>query len=224
MQILRITILPLLFVSLIAFNGEQEEVNIISTSNKSGIISNKEIKKGMTGFIIQNGMMIGKAISIGDAKVIYQPLLKLRNRNLASIKVTPKSGDKIIFGLYNFRGLIIAPNQKSYLSVKRSYPSIQWIDSDIFLSTFKTKPSKDDFQNFCSEFNIGFIDFILGDKEYIVDSNSFYVLEKKETTPYPYPKEKPFFTNYSKVTKGFFESSPKNWVEYYKTMLKEEKK
>jgi hypothetical protein len=161
--------------------------------------------------------MIAKAISLGERNIKYLPLVKLKNTALATPKVMPKKGDKIIFGLYNFRGLIIAPNQNLYISTKLKYPNINFISSDIFATYFTTKPTKQDFIEFCNDYNVGIIDFIL-DKEYIVDCNSFYILSKNNSNTAKY--NKPFFATYTKFTQGFFSSKPNNWINYYKEMLR----
>ena len=198
------------------FNFEKQDTTIISTTKQTATI-NKNIEKGLTGYVIHNNMMIAKAISLGNNNVKYQPLTSLKNPALATPKILPQKNDHIIFGLYNFRGLIIAPNQTSYLKIKDKYPNVNFISSDIFANYFDNVPEKKDFQRFCTNFNIGFIDFIL-DKEYIIDCNSFVILDKKEIQPIKYTK--PFFTNYDKFNKSMFSDIPDNWINYYKAMLK----
>jgi len=210
--------LLLIFITtfLFGFNSNKIETTILN-SGKSTSLINKDIKKGLTGYVIQNGMMIAKVISLGGKKVKYLPLTMLKNSALASPNLFPKKGDKIIFGLYNFRGLMIAPNQSIYQTKIKQYPNVKWINSDIFVTYFVTKPEKSDFQNFCKNFKVGFIDFVL-DKEYIMDCNSFAVLEEKDSKSAPY--HKPFFTTDTDLTKTLFSSVPTNWISYYKTLLK----
>jgi hypothetical protein len=205
-----------LFTYLFSFDSNKIDTTILTTTSHHAII-NQKIKAGMSGYVIQNGMMIAKAVSLGDGNVKYLPLTKLQNTALATPKVMPKNGDHIIFGLYNFRGLIIAPNQETYTKTKNKYPNINFINSDIFASYFTTKPEISDFQSFCRDFNVGIIDFIL-DKEYIVDCESFVILDEKNTTSTKYTK--PFFVNYKSFTNAFFSSIPKSWIKYYKSLLK----
>jgi len=208
----------LLFITtfLFGFNSNQITATIISTNNIEAII-NKPIQKGYSGYIIQNNKIIAKAIVKTKNKIKYLPFKKLKNPALANLKVLPQKGDKIIFGLYNFRGLIIAPNQKTYIQIQNKYPNIKWLNSDLFANYFETKPTKEDFQNFCNDFNIGIVDFVL-DKEYIVDCNSFESLESLDTKKIDY--NKPFFSSYSKFPSNFFSSPPKNWIKYYKSLIK----
>jgi len=209
-------VVSLLFVYLFGFDPTPITANIISSTSHYGIID-KNISK-MGGYLIQQNKIIAKVISLGNNQIKYLPFEKLQNRALATIKVKPQKGDKVIFGLYNFRALIIAPDQKSYLNIKNSYPNITFVDSDIFATYINTAPKKEDFIQFCRDYNVGIIDFIL-DKEYIVDCETFYTLEEKNTTIKPYSK--PFFITYSKIKDAIFSSPPKSWIKYYKNMIKD---
>jgi hypothetical protein len=207
-----------LFISvlLFAFDSNQIKTTILVSTNRHAIVD-KKIQKGLSGYVIHNNMIIAKALALGEGNIKYLPLVKLKNQALATPKIMPKKGDSIIFGLYNFRGLIIAPNQNIYLSTKIKYPNITFINSDIFATYFTTKPQKEDFFSFCRDYNVGIIDFIL-DKEYIVDCESFAILESHKSKVAKYTK--PFFATYSKFKVGFFSSKPNDWINYYKSMLK----
>jgi len=205
------------FISLFAFNPIK--TTIITTTHTTATID-KDIKPGMTGYVIHNNMMIAKAISMGHNTIKYLPLKKLKNPALATPDVMPKTDDTVIFGLYNKRALIVAPNQNIYINTQKSYPQTTFISSDVFATYFETKPTKQDFQKFCNDFNVGLIYFIL-DKQYTVDCNTFVVLNEKNTTTAKYKRA--MFVNYSKLENSMFSSKPKNWIEYYKSMLKKVK-
>jgi hypothetical protein len=210
----KVVIIMINFIYLFAFNFEYNKTEIINYN-----LINKNIPKGETGYIIQNSMIIGKVVSMGGNKVKYLPFEKLKNEALATPKVYPKKGDTIIFGLYNKRGLVIAPNQQLYIKTKKEYPNIKWINSDNFAPYFETKPTIEDFRKFCNDYNVGIIIFIL-DKKYIVDSQSFTILETVELTQ-NYKYSKPFFASYNKFADSIFSSEPTNWINYYKSLLKE---
>jgi len=203
-------------IYIFAFDSNSISTTIL-LSTKHHAIVDKKLTPGMTGYVIHNNMMIAKAISLGKGNVKYLPLVKLKNTALATPAIMPQKGDKIIFGLYNFRGLIIAPNKSAYQKTKDKYPNMTFINSDIFATYFDTKPTHEDFQNFCKDFNVGIIDFIL-DKEYIVDCESFVILDEKNTTKIKY--KKPFFSSYKEFTKSFFSYTPDDWIAYYKSLLK----
>lgn len=210
-------LLLLIFINLFAFNPNYTNTEILTTTSKSATID-KNIQNGLTGYVIHNNMIIAKAVSIGDDNVKYLPFKALKNDALASPKVMPKKGDKIIFGLYNKRGLIIAPNQNSYIKTQNNHPNIKWISSDLFASYFENKPTKENFKNFCSDIKVGIIDFIL-DKEYIVDCESMTILETNDIK-YSTDYKKPFFCSYDKFHNSFFSSIPDNWINYYKSLIK----
>jgi len=208
--------LILVFINLFAFNPNPINTEIIATNNKFAVID-KDIQKGKTGYVIHNNSVIAKAISLGDRKVKYLPFYALKNSALATPKIMPKKYDNIIFGLYNKRALLIAPNQNEYIKTLQKHPNIEFISSDIFANYVNTAPTIKNFQNFCNDFKIGIIDFLL-DKEYIVDCQSMYVLNTYKIKPKKYKKA--FFTNYDKLKNGFFDSKPNNWIKYYKSILK----
>jgi hypothetical protein len=207
----------LVFINLFAFNINQINTQILTTNTKYATI-NKNIQNGIIGYVIHNNMIIAKALSIRNHKIKYLPFTSLKNDALATPKIMPVKGDKIIFGLYNKRGLIIAPNQNSYIQVQNNHPKIEWISSDLFASYFEDKPTKENFQNFCNDMKVGIIDFIL-DKEYIVDCESMAILEtNKIKSPTNY--KKPFFCSYNKFGSSFLSSIPDNWINYYKSLIK----
>ena len=210
----KLLIIMINLIYLFAFNFKNNEANILNHN-----LINKHIQKGKTGYIIQNSMIIGKVISIGGNKVKYLPFEKLKNEALATPKLYPKKGDKIIFGLYNKRGLIIAPNQQFYMKTKKEYPNIKWINSDSFATYFETKPTIENFRKFCNDYNIGIIIFML-DKKYILDSQSFTILETTQLTE-KYKYSKPFFASYNKFADSMFSFKPTNWINYYKSLLKD---
>ena len=205
------------FIALFAFDNNPIKTTIITSSKTTATIE-KNIPAGVTGYVINNdNMMIAKAISLGNNSVKYLPLTKLKNEALATPKVIPSTDDTIIFGLYNNRALIIAPNQNTYLKTKSNNPNTTFVSSDIFATYFTSKPDKEDFNRFCSDFNVGIIYFLL-DKQYIVDCDSFVILDTKNIKSQKYTKA--LFVNYKKLNDSVFSSKPNNWINYYKSLLK----
>jgi len=217
----KIILLVVTFFNLFAFNPKIIKSNIIETSHKIGIIDNDNIQKGMTGYVIHNNSIIARALYIGNNKIKYQNFEDLKNEALATPKIFPQKNDEVIFGLYNKKGLIIAPNQDSYITTEKNHPNIDWISSDIFANYFKNKPKPEDFQQFCKDVKVGVIDFIL-DKEYIVDCKSFYILEENPIN-YKAIYKNAFFSSFYKYNKSFFGFIPDNWINYYKSIIKKVK-
>jgi hypothetical protein len=208
----------LLFVHLFAFNSTPIKTEILVTTFKNAFVNDKNIEKGITGYVIHNKMLISKAVSLGNGNVKYLPFEALKNEALATPKIMPQKGDEIIFGLYNKRGLIIAPNQDVYIKTKNRHKNIKWISSDLFASYFEEEPKKEDFKNFCNDVKVGIIDFVL-DKEYIVDCQSMIILETEEIEKSKDYK-KPLFCSYNDFGSKFFSEIPDNWINYYKSFIK----
>jgi hypothetical protein len=204
-------------VNLFAFTPKSINTKILITDSKYALISDINIQKGLTGYVIHDNKIIAMAQSLGKGKVKYIPFDSLKNNALATPIIMPKKDDKIIFGLYNKRSLVIAPNQEMYIETIKKHPNIKYVSSDLFSTYVDTTPNKKTFQNFCKDIKIGIIDFVL-DKEYIVDCQSMHVLAKYTIIPKKYKRV--FFSSYTKLTNSFFKSNPKNWTNYYKTLLK----
>ena len=212
-------IILLLYFTTFLFSFEITPITstIVSiTKNRAKI--DKEIEKGVSGYIIDKNQIIGKVISNGDKSVTFLPFTKLKNSGLATPIIIPKIGNKIIFKLYYDRALIIAPTQNLYLKTKKNYPNINFLSSDLFASYFATKPNKKEFQQFCKTFNVGIIIFNL-DRQFIVDCESFQILDSKFIKSEKFSK--PFFVNYDKFNTTLFRTEPNNWIKYYNSILKE---
>jgi hypothetical protein len=207
-----------LIISLYGFDFAPQYTKIVSITNKN-ITIDKNITKGMSGFVLQNNMIIARAVCIGKKEAMLLPFKKLQNKALATPKIFPKVGDKVVFGLYNFVGLIIAPNVDAYNKIKAKYPYVTWVNSDIFASMFLGKPTYSTFKNFCQTYNVGVLDFVL-DKEYLVDCNSFVVLNSSKLN-FKTPKKwtHPLFASYTDWSEPIIGSKVKDWIEYYKKML-----
>ncbi|NPA55351.1 MAG: hypothetical protein GXO40_03220 [Epsilonproteobacteria bacterium] len=211
--------LIILILGVLAFGLKPIYTDITDIHNLHAKID-KNIPKGMSGYVIHDGIIAAKAISLGNQEVIFKAFDKLQNTALATPKILPHIGDKIVFRLYNFRSLIIAPNQNIYLAIKSKYPHLTFVSSDIFATYFVGKPTKDDFRKFCQDFNIGIIFFVIGNQEYLVDSGSFYVLEHLQLHQ-AYQYDKAFFSMYEHFNDSLFDSQPDDWNEYYRKLLKE---
>jgi hypothetical protein len=211
-------LLSLIFViSAFAFTPKRINTQILITDSKYALISNQNIQKGLTGYVIHNNGIIAMAISLRKGKIKYLPFDDLKNEALATPKIMPQKNDDIIFGLYNKRSLVIAPNQEMYIETIKKHPNIKYVSSDLFATYVDTIPTKKTFQNFCKDIKVGTIDFIL-DKEYIVDCQSMYILAQYDIIPQKYKNA--FFSSYTKLNNSFFKSTPNNWINYYKSIIK----
>lgn len=211
------TVLLTLFVTFLFSLVNKEETKLVTSGKQIGVID-KKLPAGLSGEVIQEGIIIAKAYSLGGNKVQYAPYETLRNDAFATPILYPKKEDKIVFNRYAHRGLIIAPSQEKYNEVEAKHPEVTWIHSDVFASSITRKPSKENFQEFCNSYNIGIIYFVL-DKEYVVNCDNFTVI-KSFPNAHPTPYTTPFYSAYTKRKVGTFDSTPADWIEYYKEYIK----
>ena len=219
---------------LLLINVYANEFEIKSINANSGVIECDNLKIGQSGVVVRNlgdfNSIIKNAtlIKIEDTKCIvnFSEFNSLTQIALPSLKENPKVGDKIIFNsLYN-KGLVIAPNAKTYSKIINKYSDKSWIHPDIFATYLESEnnpaPTKESFNKFCNAYSIGLVYFIL-DREYIVDCNSFKVIDIKNIELEDNENEiKPFYSRLGELTANFFsfKDEIKNYKEYYKNLLK----
>jgi hypothetical protein len=206
----KILIFSLFVISLFAFPTETE-YKIVSSSDKFANI-NENVVLGSSGIVVQNGVIIALVEAIENKKLKYLPFSNLKNRALASPKLTPKKGDTIKMYHNYDKSLIIAPTQTNYLNIKSKLKEVINSDLLVTMSNDIEKLTQKDFQNFCKEYSIGVIYFNL-DKDYVVDCNTFKVIETATNT-LETKYEKPLFSSY-KLNK-----TDTNYIEYYKNLIK----
>ena len=173
--------------------------------------SNVNFSKGASGIVIRNfdnehETIIADAFVLSDQNGVLTlkltPYDGLEQDVLPSYDIKAKAGDKLILNHLYSRALIIAPNQKSYEQIKQNYSNFQWVHPDLFasklVSSFKAKPTKEQFQEECKEDMIGLLFFAIGDKAYIVDCKSFGVLGYSPVSPSP-TQITPFYTRIKNV-------------------------
>ena len=206
----KILMFSLFVVSLFSFPLETN-YKIVDSSNKFATI-NGNVLVGSSGIVVHNNIIIALAEAVSKNKLKYLPYTNLTNRALATPKITPKVGDTIkMYHDYN-RALIIAPNQEAYLNIKSKLKDV--VDSDLFVAMASdvTELEKKDFQKFCKAYDVGIVYFDL-DKNYIVDCNTFKIIETTPNKTKPIYK-KPLFSSYQ------LDKSDTNYINYYKNLIK----
>jgi hypothetical protein len=206
------------------------EVKIKNIQNEN-IEVDKYVKRGVSGIVLcpyeNKEIICARAVMLGT-KGILRAYDNLKNDAFALPHVMPKIGDKIVLAKDYNRVMIIAPNQKSYLKVKKFLGNKTFISPDTFLTFLDEFPTKEDFINFAKKMDIGLYVFVL-DKIYLVDAYSFYAIKEYELKE-NYRYVNPFFVTYTKFkisssitskVKNLFSSDIKNYQEYYKSLIKE---
>ncbi|WP_457561709.1 plasminogen-binding N-terminal domain-containing protein [Caminibacter pacificus] len=206
----------IIFVLFLAIFAFAFDVKILSVNNDYAKIDSY-IKKGISGDVIctydKTPIICAKAVAFGNIVKFYN-YTELKNDAFALPQVSPKPGDKIILGKNYRRILIIVPNQNAYIKTAQLYKGNTIISPDIFAPFIDEMPTREDFEKFCNDMNIGRIIFVL-DKIYEVDSFSFYAIKKRDID-FKAKYDKAFF-----VTFPSFKITGKNIEQYYKSLIKE---
>ncbi len=226
----------IIFIFLL-INVYANEFEIKSINTNSAVIECDNLSIGQSGVVVRNlgefNSIIKNAtltkIEANECIVNLSEFNSLTQIALPSLKESPKVGDKVIFNSFYNKGLVISPNAKTYYKVVDKYIGKTWIHSDIFATYLEgiknPSPTKENFNEFCNAYSIGLVYFIL-DKEYIVDCNSFKVIDTKEinieNSKNSKDEIKPFYSRLGELEASFFsfKNEMKDYKEYYKNLLK----
>ncbi len=147
---------------------------------------------------------------------------------LPKLKMKPSVGDRVRLEWMHDRVLLIAPSQESYQIVSSAQRDKSFVNSDLFAVKLSREghpsPLKEDFQNFCADYNIGVVQLIIGKKLYKVDCYSFKVLERIDVD-FPDTETKvPFYSRVKEINADWWgEGSDEitDYPAYYKKLLGE---
>ena len=156
------------------------------------------------------------------------PFQDLYQDALPNLLKTPSTSDLVELGWMHNRVLVISPSQSAYQLLVKSQTDKSFINADLFALALSKEghpsPLKEDFQLFCKSYDIGVIEFIIGQQIFKVDAHSFKVLEKIAVA---FPKadvKVPFFSHLKKINADMWgEGSDEieNYSSYYLTLLGE---
>jgi len=201
--------------------------------NKAYINSSTDLSLGVSGVVIH------KFDSSHEAIIASATITKNQNGNielrlskfddikqdvLPSYHIIPKVGDKVILNYHYDRAIIIAPNKEAYKNVQENYKGFTWIHPDIYAtflsSKLNTTPTKESFINECKSDSIGLVFFVIKDRIYVVDCNTFSIVQQSPTIDTK-TTQTPFYTRIA--VKGrvmnFFGSDIKDYNSYYTKLL-----
>jgi hypothetical protein len=214
------------------FNVSNEEaINIPNTINLSyqrailsDVTSNTakiaigDLKKGQSGIVVHN-TMDNKSIIVSLGEVVSSStnssILKLTKKDMISqnaiptTKLKPQNGDLFVLNHLYGTSLLIAPNMKAKKIVKKSFFKQNFLSEDFFASYLKLhetpSPSKEIIQGFCNSQQIGTVFIVIKDTLYIVDANSFKVIDSQELTIDDSTTKLPFYTRIENIKGSFFD-------------------
>lgn len=176
-----------------------------------------------------------EASSSQSAKAIARinPISVLEQKYLPSPTNKPVEGDEVHFGTLNSLAFIIAPTLETYDSIRASYPSMQFLNSDLMVgylfdkSKFDPKPKV--LNNACAVYSVGLLFLITKDRLSVLDCQSLVELDSVAfDTSAVGQTIAPFFSRVQYASSGSLDSAlkrknSKQYFEYYDGLLKEGK-
>jgi hypothetical protein len=184
-----------------------------------------------------------KRIIVSNAKVIssnennsvieFFEFDDLKQDALPTTKRKVEKGDVLVLNYMYNASLLITPTQNSFQKIRDNFKLNNFIHSDIFAAKLKIEnkpyPTKEDFQKFAIEQNLGTIFFALDNKVYIVDTKTFTILESYFVSYENNEAQMPFYTRVEEIEDSildfslFSDKKELSYNDYYKRILGLEK-
>jgi len=210
---------------------------LLSVNEDEATIAANGLKVGMSGFIVHqftpdHSTIINTAIvTKSDGKNATLKLSKFTmfvNNNLPSFKLKAQKGDIAILAFGYNRGLLIAPNEKIYYTIKNAMRGEVLAHPDIFATLLSAhghpSPQKEDFQTLCNNLSIGLLFFYIDQKLYSVDCNSFAIIDVQNAPLEQKNTQLPFYSRIEKIEANWFGAGSdemKDYASYYKQLLQD---
>lgn len=163
------------------------EIQSVSSQNLS--FEAGDFKVGQTGIILTQtqgyDVIIGNVVidRIQDKQAIasYSPLETIVQKYLPTPQIKPSRGDKVVFGSFYDKAIIIAPDQESYNKILISNPQISFAHIDLF-EAFLAKdgindPKPKELGQFCRAYSVGLVYLLASNGVNILDCQSFQLLD-----------------------------------------------
>ena len=177
--------------------------------------------------IISNAKVIS---STGNSSVVeFFKFDDLKQDALPTSKREISVGDVLVLNYMYNSSLLIAPTLDSFQAARGGFKLNNFIHSDIFAAKLKINnqpyPTKEDFQEFAIEQNLGTIFFVLDNKVFIVDTKTFAILESYALNYNNNEIQMPFYTRVEEIESSildfsfFSDKKSLSYDEYYKRIL-----
>ncbi|MBZ7947855.1 plasminogen-binding N-terminal domain-containing protein [Campylobacter sp. RM9929] len=209
------------------FNLKPIETELLKVDDIYGYIKdNPEIQINSSGVVLQqfkNSKSIIARVNViakenGLAKLEFSVFSDLKQKALPLPNVLPQIGDEVILNFLYDRGMIIAPDEKTYNDLASDFPQIYFTHIDIFgaqlIRSSTVAPKRSDFRKFCADNAVGILIFALEDKAKIIDCQNFNEL-------YEIPIKKassvqiPFYSRVDGYRTNFFDFNAQKINDYY---------
>lgn len=194
-----------------SFSFEQEELIINSVVNNTAKIDKKNLSIGQSGVIIHKNDMENIILSIAvvinsdnEGSIIKFIDKKIYDQDaIPDTNIKPSNGDVFILNHLYKSSLLIVPNNEAKQIIEEAYKEQLFIDEDYFAAYLKledeSKPTKEMILKFCQENQLGTIFLVANGGLYIVDANTFSVLDKQQMILADPKEQLPFFSKIEPV-------------------------
>ena len=209
------------------FDTTTKEFTLNNINKNTAIINQENLKIGQSGIIIhkysnKSSIVVATASVISSSKKSSKILIEKHNfltqNAIPTTKLKPSNGDTFILNHLYSSSLLIAPNYETVQAIKAIYPKQNFFNPDIFAShlkiTNKPIPTKGLLQNFCKEKDIGTIFIAVKNQFYILDVNSFKVLDTIKISVNDRKIQKPFYTKVLNIEKNFWDFGDSEVTDY----------
>ena len=135
----------------------------------------------------------------------------LKQDALPTTKRMVEKGDVLVLNYMYNSSLLITPTQDTFQAVRNNFKLNNFIHSDIFAAKLKINnkpfPTKEDFQEFAIEQNLGTIFFVLNNKVYILDTKTFTILDSYSVSYENSESKMPFYTRVEEIESSILDFS-----------------
>jgi len=228
----KIFLFTILLTSIFADIKANKESIIINSSQRTATIKDIDVPVGSSGIVIhyfdkEHSTVVARAELIKKNKIAYRLFDTLKQENLPTPKILPKNGDKVILNYLYDRGLIIAPNYKTYKNIINNYNEIEWLHPDLFAAELSREknpaPTKESFKKFCNKYAVGIIYMAINNKGYFVDCYSFKKVYEEPLKIDHSEIKLPFYSRVKEIESGWFNfygaSEVKDYTNYYINLM-----
>jgi hypothetical protein len=206
------------------------ETQIVSVDKEKLSVEEHDQPKGKTGLILreykEHQVILGYAKVVDSTTLNFQKYTNLQQDSFPTFDLSVEAGDRVVFGLYDSRVMLITPTRASYTELAEKYHDKELIHPDILaaylLSTGGYNPKEKHLNHICQHYSVGLINFAIEDKLYEVDCLSLDVLNSEDIEKIDTKDQVlPFFHRIKEFKKGFwnFETPLTDYNSYYKKLL-----
>ena len=188
-----------------------QSYTIDAVSGETLYIGETQEPLGSTGIVIHtfsNGheAILGavEVVRTGKKTALKQIAYKeLTQDALSSIVRKPQKGDAVHMGWLYHRVLLIAPTLTSYNAITKDAFETTYVHPDLFASYLSyaghPTPLKEDFQDFCTTYDIGLVQFYVASTLYTVDCRSFMTIKTQSIEMQQTQAKLPFYSRVDEI-------------------------